>query len=317
MEPLPAIDHDRLFKELLTTFFFEFLELFFPVLAAETDPGSITFLDKEIFLSLFEGAEIEADIVAQVRFHGATTYFLVHIENQSTPQAEFGKRMYQYFNGLHTKYGVPIYPIVVFSYATPKRAEPHIYRIEFPDGEVLRFTYRVVQLNRLSWRQFIKHPNAIASALMAKMKIASRDRPRVKLECLRLLATLKLDPARMRLISGFIDTYLRLSALENQRFEKAITGSDLAPEQKAEVMEIVTSWMETGIEQGRQEGRQEGLTLGRLQEAKATLIRLGTKKFGSPDALIAQRIENAELSVLEVLTDRLLETSSWQELFPT
>src|SRR5207244_3820635 len=46
------------------------------------------------------------------------------------------------------------------------------------------------------------------SALMAKMRIAPEDRPYVKLQCLRLLATCKLDPARMRLISGFIDTYL-------------------------------------------------------------------------------------------------------------
>jgi hypothetical protein len=40
----------------------------------------------------------------------------------------------------------------------------------------------------------------------------------VKFECLRLLATLRLDPGRMKLISGFIDTYLRLSAEEEQLF---------------------------------------------------------------------------------------------------
>ena len=36
-----AVDHDRLFKELLTTFFFEFLDLFFPRLAAQIDRESI------------------------------------------------------------------------------------------------------------------------------------------------------------------------------------------------------------------------------------------------------------------------------------
>ena len=43
------------------------------------------------------------------------------------------------------------------------------------------------------------------------------ERPRVKLECLRLLATLRLNPARMRLISGFVDTYLRPSSASRQR----------------------------------------------------------------------------------------------------
>jgi len=36
-----AIDHDRIFKELLTTFFFEFLDLFFPALAAQIHRESI------------------------------------------------------------------------------------------------------------------------------------------------------------------------------------------------------------------------------------------------------------------------------------
>lgn len=87
---------------------------------------------------------------------------------------------------------------------------------------------------------------------MAKMNIAPSDRPRVKSECLRLLATLRLAPARMQLISGlplcstggtpfgfasrlrretrlqrwthrtqvalFIDTYLRLTAQEEEIF---------------------------------------------------------------------------------------------------
>ncbi|WP_395142200.1 DUF4351 domain-containing protein [Armatimonas sp.] len=55
---------------------------------------------------------------------------------------------------------------------------------------------------------------------------------------------------------------------------------------------------------------------GRLQEARATLLRLGTKKFGSPEPTFAQRIESAELTALEGLIDRLLEAGSWQDLFP-
>ena len=43
------IDHDRLFKELFSTFFVEFLELFFPQVAEYVAYGSLEFLDKEIF----------------------------------------------------------------------------------------------------------------------------------------------------------------------------------------------------------------------------------------------------------------------------
>ncbi len=47
---------------------------------------------------------------------------------------------------------------------------------------------------------------------MAKMKMSQAERPRGKLECLRMLATLKLDPARSRLIGVFVDSYLNLNA---------------------------------------------------------------------------------------------------------
>jgi len=43
------MDHDRLFKELLTTFFVEFVDLFFSELAAYLNADSITFLDKEVY----------------------------------------------------------------------------------------------------------------------------------------------------------------------------------------------------------------------------------------------------------------------------
>jgi hypothetical protein len=48
----------------------------------------------------------------------------------------------------------------------------------------------------------------------------------VKAECLRLLATLRLDPARTRLISGFVDTYLRLNGQEMQVFDEEICLGD-------------------------------------------------------------------------------------------
>src|SRR5207249_4080779 len=105
---------------------------------------------------------------------------------------------------------------------------------------------------RLNWRDFVRKPNPVASALMAKMQIAAEDRPRVKLECLRLLATLRLNPAKMQAISGFVDTYLELNRKEAKRFETELAGVP-APE-KEEVVEIVTSWMKEGLKKGRREG---------------------------------------------------------------
>jgi len=43
------INHDRLFKELLSTFFPEFVALFLPDVATYLDLNSLTFLNQEIF----------------------------------------------------------------------------------------------------------------------------------------------------------------------------------------------------------------------------------------------------------------------------
>jgi hypothetical protein len=69
------IDHDRLFKELISIFFVEFIELFFPQLINYLDRDSITFLDKEVFTDVTEGERYESDLVAQVKFREKESFF--------------------------------------------------------------------------------------------------------------------------------------------------------------------------------------------------------------------------------------------------
>ena len=302
------IDHDRLFKELLSTFFLDFLELFFPDVMEYLEPTSITFLDKEVFTDVTEGDRYETDLLVQAQFKKQPSFFLIHIENQSTPQASFGQRMFRYFSRLHEKYGYPVYPVVIFSYDRPKIPAPNQYTIEFPEFSVLQFNYRVIQLNRLHWRDFLDHPNPVATALMAKMNIAIEDRPKAKAQCLRLLVTLKLDPARMQLISGFVDTYLKLTPEEETAFTMEI--GDILPEEQEQVMEIVTSWMERGIEQGLERGLKQGLEQGRQEvaEREATIfLQLLEQRLGlEMPNFIVDEIRQLSLEQIEAFGRRVL-----------
>ena len=248
------IDHDRLFKELLSTFFLDFLALFTPEVLDYLDPDSIAFLDKELFTDVTAGEKFETDLLVQAQFRNQPSFFLVHVENQSSSSSDFGKRMFRYFARLLEQYDCPVYPIVVFSYERPQKKASSTFTVNFPDFSVMTFNYKVIQLNQLNWRDYLSKQNPVASALMSKMKIASEDRAKVKAECLRLLVTLRLDPARMQLISGFVDTYLKLNAEEEEAFKVEI-GRTTPQETKEDVMQIVTSWMQQGIEQGRQEGQ--------------------------------------------------------------
>ncbi|MDW8203361.1 MAG: DUF4351 domain-containing protein, partial [Cyanobacteriota bacterium SKYGB_h_bin112] len=302
------IDHDRLFKELLTTFFWEFLQLFCPEVTTYIDPDSLTFLDKEVFTDVTAGAKYATDLLVRAKFREQEAYFLIHLEHQAQPQPAFNKRMFRYFARLHETYDRPIYPIVLFSFPEPRTLQPRHYEVTFPDGTILQFNYRVIQLNQLNWRDFLQQPNPVASALMARMNIAPADRLRVKVECLRLLATLRLNPAKMQLISGFIDTYLRLSAAEQQAFRAEL--DTIEPETKEVVMQIITSWMEEGIQQGLQQGRQEG----KREEALRTVLRLLNRRFGTLSADRRSQIQTLALLQLEDLTDALLDFTSLADL---
>jgi hypothetical protein len=136
---------------------------------------------------------------------------------------------------------------VVFSFDSPKRIESNQHVISLPELDVLKFNFQAIQLNRLNWRDFLQHHNPVAVALMSKMNILEVDRPKVKVECLRLLVNLQLDPARTYLISSFVDTYLRLNETEEKVFQTEIAKIITTTEQE-QVMELTTSWMERGID---------------------------------------------------------------------
>ena len=204
-------------------------------------------------------------MVVKARFQDEESYFLINVEPFADDRGEFGRRMFRYFARLWEKYNLPVYPILVLSFKYPLKRQSSNFQISLPDLEVINFQYRVVQLNQMNWRDFVDRPNPVASALMSKMKIAKKDRVKVKAQCLRLLVSLSLNPAKMQMISGFVDTYLDLSPLEEIEFEEEIRKFS-QPIQEG-VMQITTSWMRQGLEQG-------------IEREKVLIIRLLKRKLG-------------------------------------
>jgi hypothetical protein len=105
----------------------------------------VSLLDKELFTDVTAGDKYETDLIAKVLFLGKPSYFLIHIEAESGAKTKFNRRMFRYFSRLHEKFDLPIYPIVIFSYSSPKTLAINNYQISFPDLEVLKFNYQVIQ----------------------------------------------------------------------------------------------------------------------------------------------------------------------------
>jgi len=304
------MDHDRLFKELLTTFFSEFVEAFLPDVARYTEPKSVEFLDKEIFTDIASSESHEVDLIVKVRFRGGgRAFFLIHVESQASSRKHFPRRMFRYFARLHEKYGLPVLPVAIFSFDRPSRPEPDRYQVEFPEFRVLDFAFRRIQLNRLNWRDFLRNPNPVASALMTKMRIAMGDRPRVKLECLRMLATLKLDKARATLIGTFMASYLKLTSAETRVYNALLKS--VAPKEREVVMQLTNEWIEQGIKKGRREGRQkgreEGRREGRREATHGIIRRIFRQRFGAIPANLAGKIERLNDSSIFALGNVILD----------
>jgi len=283
-------------KQLLGTFFAEFIELFLPEVSEYLDKTSFTFLDKELFTDINAGHTHEADLVVKAKFRNGDSFFIVHIETQAQHQRDFPIRFFRYFAKLHEKYSLPVYPIAVLSFDRPRHQQPSLYEVGFADLKVLRFRYRTIQLNQLDWREYLGRSNPVAAALMSKMRIAQEDRPRVKLECLLLLTTLKLDPSRVKMISGFIDAYLQLTSDEMDEYRREVSKLD-KPDQEA-VVEYETSW--------HREGRREGMA--------SLVIRLLNRRVGMIEQAVVDKVQKLQPEQLENLSESLLDFSNPADL---
>ena len=130
------------------------------------------------------------------------------------------------------------------------------------------------------------------------------NRPKVKAECLRLLATLRLDPARTRLISGFVDTYLRLNTQEEQVFQGEV--GKLETSEQEQIMQITTTWMEQGIEQGIEQGMRQG--------ERSLVLRLLARRVGDLPEGVRSQVELFSLHQIEALGEALLDFTNLSDL---
>ncbi|WP_245741990.1 Rpn family recombination-promoting nuclease/putative transposase [Anaerobacillus arseniciselenatis] len=161
-------DHDRWFKELITTFFEEFIHAFFHDVYEHLDFTHVTFLQQEVFTDIIKGNKGTVDLLVETKLKGEDALIVVHIESQSSYEKDFNDRMFVYFSRLYEKYRRPIVPIAVFSYDKIKEEKDHL-NISFPFKNVLTFNYYTLQLKRKNWREFINKPNEAALALLGKM----------------------------------------------------------------------------------------------------------------------------------------------------
>jgi Domain of unknown function (DUF4351)/Putative transposase, YhgA-like len=298
------IGHDELFKTLISRYFLPFLELFLPSVAAMVEPDKLVQLDKE----LFRGKKKKiADLVVKAQYKGKETFFLILIESQSRKESDFSRRMFLYFARLHDLYDLPVYPIALLTYDSPKTKAQNSYKLVFPNQkQFLDFRYEAIQLNRLKWRDYKEIANPVAGALLPKMQVKKEERRRAKLESYKTLFKVETDEAKLEFLVGFVNTYLTLDEGEAELFEeelKEAVGEEV-------VMEVMSDWKKEGIELGKSQGIELGKSQGKLE----VILQILTQKLGKISPSLDSQLQKLSHEQISLLVKDLLKLNTEAEL---
>ena len=141
-----------------------------------------------------------------------------------------------------------------------------------------------------------------ATMPLAPVANVSEDQLPAVIDHIKQQMKLVTEPSRV----GELWTSVRV--LMGLKYERAFVNRLL---QEVQGMEESTTYQEI-----KQSGVAEGVVKGRIEEAGRILLRLGSRKFGTPptpnELSIIQSTKSPEQ--LEALMDQLEEVSSWTEL---
>lgn len=298
---------DSAWKDVLTDFFPEFIQFFFPDIYAEIDwTRGYQFLDKELakIARGYKTGKRLADKLVQVYLNdGTETWLLIHIEVQGRLERDFDQRMFVYNYRLGDIFKRAVVSLAVLTGASGTSAEVGRYEtgrwrcrtiFEFP---VIRITDYAAR-----WAELEASDNAFAVVIMAQLKAneARGDNAR-KFEWKRRLIFMLYERGysreRIHNLFKFIDWVLILS----DELEEVL-GDEIIEIEEGKRMPYITSMERMGHKRGVQEGVQ------------SLVLRLLAHRFGALEAETQARVTDLSLEEKEALGEALLDFTSQEEL---
>jgi hypothetical protein len=309
-------DHDQRFKLLIHEFFGEFLELFFPVQAARFDFSGIQWLDKEVFADPPKGERGYLDLVAQLPTRhpvsGQRTnepdslLALVHVEIEQADSVQpLRSRMFQYYEQLRRRYGLPVLPIAIYLRVGLDGIGHDIYEEHFWELRTLTFEYLYVGLPALNAEEYASRDNLLGVALSSLMRAPSNQKAQLAALALKRVVKSKENDWRKFLVGDCVVAYAETDEALKQELEKL-----LEQEEYREVRTLKTTWYDEGRAVGREEGREEGRK-GALIELIASLLE---ERLGSLSDEVRDRLTTWPTDRLSSLAKAVARGESLQEL---
>jgi len=292
----PTDNYDSPWKEAIEHYFPEFMEFYFPDACAAIDwAKKYYFLDKEL-RAIFPEAEVSnrvVDKLVQVELLKEKEKWLyIHIEVQSTQQADFARRMFVYNYRIFDKYDKPVASFAILA-DRHRTWRPNSYGFEFA-GSKLMLEFSIVKLidYEPGIDELLTLDNAFglitaAHLLTQQTRKKNEERYNVKLRLIRLLYERQWERKHIVELLRVIDWFLELPKELRQKLKAEIC--QIEEQQK---MKYVTSFerdameegfekgIEQGIEQGFVQGKELGVVEGRIEVAR----KLMTNGFSAEQA---------------------------------
>ncbi len=262
----------------------------------ETQPGDwleyvgLTAASVDVIDADLSTVTAAADKILRVR---DPSPWLVHLEFQAGYDRGLGERTLQYSVLLGQRHGLPVQSLVVL--LRPEADGPEMTGVvehRLPDGRrYLEFAYQVVR----AWRKPVEEvlSGGLGTLPMAPLADVSRE---------TLPGVIRRMEARIRQEAPPDEAGLLWTAtyvLMGLRYPRSVTEQLL--QGVRDMKESVTY--------------QAILEEGRAAEARAILLRIGGKRFGPPSAQTRAALDAiTTVERLELLTERLLDVESWDEL---
>lgn len=248
----------------------------------------------------------EADTALWVK---AANPYLAHLEFQSGYDAEMGERLLRYNVLLRGLRRAPVRSVVVL--LRPEADGPAMSgRVEhrFPEGDrYLEFVYQIVRV----WQQPVEEILAGGLGTLPLAPLANVTEDSLPGIIGRMEARIDKETATSDGATLWTATYLLMGLRYPREFATQLLQGVRAMKESTTYQAI----LEEGEARGEVRGEARGMEKGKTEEARALLLRLGSKRFGPPDAATQAAITvTAEIERLELLIDRILDVESWAEL---
>ena len=311
-------DYDSPWKNALEVYFKEFIQFFFPDMAADVDWNRrYVFLDKELRQVVREAAlgRKYVDKLARLhRINGHEEWVLIHIEVQSQRDIDFPKRMYTYNYRIFDRFDRKVASLAILADENSAwRPDHYSYELWgskaglwFPSVKLLEYKEK--------WEELEESTNPFASVVMAHLKAVetARDnekRYQWKVSLIKRLYRSGYEKQDVIRLFDFIDWVMALpEELEEQLW------TEIQKIEEEGKMEYVSSVEKIGIKKGIQQGIQQGVQQGVQQEALRLLSRQIAKRFQVSSDSVQPIFAGLTTEQIEELAERFIEAQSIGEI---